>query len=150
MSRTVNPTPALRDTFAIWRSVPTRWADNDVYGHVNNVVYYAWFDTVVNAALSDAGLLRLSETDEVIGLVVHTECDYFAPLAFPQTVEIGLRVDRIGSSSVHYELGVFAQGAAQSAATGRFVHVCVNRANHTSRPWPAAWQQQFELWRHPQ
>jgi acyl-CoA thioester hydrolase len=140
------PIAVTRERFKVWRSLPTRWADNDVYGHVNNVVYYGWFDTAVNAALIDAGLLDLKAAGDVIGLVVHTECDYFAPLSFPQTVDVGLRVDKLGASSVRYELGVFAQGSGSSAAVGRFVHVCVNRADHTSRPWPSAWRTQFEQW----
>jgi acyl-CoA thioester hydrolase len=147
MSESPRPTPSPRKRYAVWRHLPTRWADNDVYGHVNNVVYYGWFDTAVNAALIDAGLLNLKSHSDPIGLVVHTECNYFAPLAFPQTVDIGLAVVKVGASSVRYELGVFAAGATHSAATGHFVHVCVNRTDHTSRPWPQAWRDQFDQWR---
>lgn len=118
--------PRPRSDFRAWRAIPTRWADNDVYGHVNNVVYYGWFDTAVNAHLIEAGALDI-EAGTVIGLVVETQCRYFAPLAFPQTVEAGLRVARLGRSSVRYELGLFAQGAPLSAAHGHFVHVYVDR-----------------------
>ncbi len=108
--------------------------DNDVYGHVNNVVYYSWFDTAVNAHLIEQGALDIHAGD-TIGLVIETQCNYFAPLAFPQTVEAGIRVARIGSSSVRYEVGLFASGEALSAAAGHFVHVYVDRA--TRRPVPA-------------
>ncbi|RCX11997.1 acyl-CoA thioester hydrolase [Extensimonas vulgaris] len=107
--------------------------DNDVYGHVNNVVYYSWFDTAVNAYLIEQGVLDI-ERSATIGLVVETQCNYFAPLAFPQTVEAGLRVARLGGSSVRYEVGLFAEGAPQTAAAGHFVHVYVDRT--TRRPVP--------------
>jgi acyl-CoA thioester hydrolase len=100
--------------------------DNDAYGHVNNVVYYQWFDTAVNAHLIENGALDI-HNGQTIGLVVETHCNYFSPLAFPQTVQVGLRVARIGSSSVRYELGVFAQGQALSAAHGHFIHVYVDK-----------------------
>lgn len=105
--------------------------DNDLYGHVNNVVHYSWFDTAVNAHLIEQGVLDIHAGD-TIGLVIETQCNYFAPLAFPQTVEAGIRVARIGSSSVRYEVGLFAAGEALSAAAGHFVHVYVDRA--TRRP----------------
>jgi acyl-CoA thioester hydrolase len=125
------PAPQPRDAYALFRRITTRWMDNDVYGHVNNVVYYSFFDTAVNGYLIEAGALAI-EASPVIGLVVETQCNYFAPLAFPQTVEAGLRVARLGSSSVRYEVGLFAEGAAHSAAGGHFVHVYVDRA--TRRP----------------
>lgn len=115
-----------RDHFRTFRSISTRWCDNDVYGHVNNVVYYQWFDTAVNAHLIEQGALDI-HGGQTIGLVVETHCNYFAPLAFPQTVEAGIRVARMGSSSVRYEVGLFAQGAALTAAHGHFVHVYVDR-----------------------
>lgn len=127
------PQPRPRSEFRAWRRISTRWADNDVYGHVNNVTYYAWFDTAVNAHLIEAGVLDIHH-GEVIGLVVETQCHYFAPLAFPQTVEAGIRVARLGSSSVRYEVGLFAEGTADTAAHGHFVHVYVDR--HTRRPVP--------------
>lgn len=125
------PAPQPRDTYPLFRRISTRWMDNDVYGHVNNVVYYSFFDTAVNGYLIEAGALHI-ETSPVIGLVVETQCNYFAPLAFPQAVEAGLRVARLGASSVRYEVGLFAEGAAQSAAAGHFVHVYVDRL--TRRP----------------
>ncbi len=100
--------------------------DNDAYGHVNNVVYYSWFDTAVNAYLIEHGALDVQES-AVIGLVVETQCNYFSPLAFPQPVEAGIRVARLGQSSVRYEVGLFAQGEPLSAAHGHFVHVYVDR-----------------------
>jgi acyl-CoA thioester hydrolase len=108
--------------------------DNDVYGHVNNVVYYSFFDTAVNRYLIEAGALDILRGG-VIGLVVETQCNYFSPLAFPQAVEAGLRVAHLGRSSVRYEVGLFAEGAALCAAAGHFVHVYVDRA--TNRPAPA-------------
>jgi acyl-CoA thioester hydrolase len=99
--------------------------DNDVYGHVNNVVYYSWFDTAVNAYLIERGVLD-AQNGGTIGLVVETQCNYFAPLSFPQTIEVGIRVARLGTSSVRYELGVFGN-QAMTAARGHFVHVYVDK-----------------------
>lgn len=127
----------------MFRSIPTRWADNDIYGHVNNVVYYSWFDTAVNAFLIEAGALDI-HAGETIGLVVETQCNYFAPLAFPQMVEAGLRVALLGSSSVRYEIGLFAQGEAQTAAAGHFVHVYVHRETRRPCALPAALRQTLE------
>ncbi|TMH05845.1 MAG: acyl-CoA thioesterase [Betaproteobacteria bacterium] len=127
------PVPAARDAYRRFVPLTTRWMDNDVYGHVNNVVYYSFFDTAVNGYLVEAGALDF-HGGAVIGLVVQTQCNYFAPLAFPQTVEAGLRVARIGGSSVRYEVGLFAQGEAHTAAHGHFVHVYVDR--DTRRPVP--------------
>jgi len=93
-----------RDAYRVFRAIGTRWMDNDVYGHVNNVVYYSWFDTAVNAYLIEQGALDIHQ-GETIGLVIETQCNYFAPLAFPQTIEAGLRVARLGESSVRYEVG---------------------------------------------
>jgi acyl-CoA thioester hydrolase len=120
------PQPLPRSHFRQFVALQTRWADNDIYGHVNNVAYYAWFDTAVNQWLIAHGALDI-HGGACIGLAVHTECDYFESLSFPQAIEIGLRVARRGSSSVHYELGVFAKGASNAAAVGRFVHVYVDR-----------------------
>ncbi len=122
-----------RAAYKLFRSITTRWMDNDAYGHVNNVVYYSWFDTAVNAYLIEQGVLD-TEKSETIGLVVETQCNYFSPLAFPQVVEAGIRVARLGVSSVRYEIGLFAQGAALTAAGGHFVHVYVDK--HTRRPTP--------------
>jgi len=133
MTAPARPQPRPREDFRVFRTIGTRWADNDVYGHVNNVVYYSWFDTAVNAHLIEAGALDIHQ-GPVIGLVIETQCNYFAPLAFPQNVEAGLRVAHLGSSSVRYEVGLFAEGEPLSAACGHFVHVYVDR--HTRRPVP--------------
>ncbi|MFN3737061.1 acyl-CoA thioesterase [Hydrogenophaga sp.] len=133
MTAPARPQPRPREDFRVFRTIGTRWADNDVYGHVNNVVYYSWFDTAVNAHLIEAGALDIHQ-GPVIGLVIETQCNYFAPLAFPQNVEAGLCVAHLGSSSVRYEVGLFAEGEPLSAACGHFVHVYVDR--HTRRPVP--------------
>ncbi|MBK0399688.1 acyl-CoA thioesterase [Limibaculum sp. M0105] len=125
------PVAPRRDAFAAFRPITTRWSDNDIYGHVNNVRYYSFFDTAVNGHLIEAGALDIHD-GPVIGLVVETRCSYFAPLAFPQTVEAGLRVDRLGRSSVSYALGIFREGADDAAAAGAFTHVYVDR--ETRRP----------------
>jgi acyl-CoA thioester hydrolase len=127
----VRSQPHPRSHYRAFRNIGTRWSDNDVYGHVNNVVYYSWFDTAVNAHLIEQGALDI-EHGSVIGLVVQTQCQYFAPLSFPQTVQAGLRVAQLGRSSVRYEVGLFAQDAELSAACGHFVHVYVDRS--TRRP----------------
>jgi acyl-CoA thioester hydrolase len=125
------PSPQLRSSYRVFRSIPTRWMDNDLYGHVNNVVYYSWFDTAVNGHLIERGALDIHR-GSTIGFVVETQCNYFAPLVFPQTVEAGIRVAHAGSSSVRYEVGLFAKGAEMAAAQGHFVHVYVDRT--TQRP----------------
>lgn len=127
------PQPEPRSAYRAFRTITTRWMDNDAYGHVNNVVYYSWFDTAVNAHLIEQGVLDIHH-GQTIGLVIETQCNYLASLAFPQSVEAGLRVARLGSSSVRYEVGLFAQGAPLTAARGHFVHVYVDRA--TRRPVP--------------
>ena len=128
-----------REAYAHVLAIPTRWADNDVYGHVNNIVYYGWFDTAVNAWLAEAGLLDIARGD-LIGLVVETGCRYAAPLAFPEPVEVGLAVERVGSSSVRYRLGVFRAGADEAAAEGFFVHVYVDRESRRPVPLPQGWR----------
>jgi len=125
------PVAIARSGYRHFLSITTRWMDNDVYGHVNNVVYYSYFDTVVNEYLIRAGALDI-DAGATIGLVVETQCSYFAPLAFPERVEAGLRVARLGSSSVRYEVGLFREGEDEPAAQGYFVHVYVDRA--TRRP----------------
>lgn len=125
-----------RGDFRIFRAIPTRWHDNDVYGHVNNVVYYGWFDTVVNAWLIEGGFLDPAGS-ETVGLVVETACTYFESVAFPETVEVGVAVDRLGNSSVTYRIGIFRQGSVQAAAQGRFTHVYVERASQKPVPIPA-------------
>jgi acyl-CoA thioester hydrolase len=131
------PGPQPRSAYRHFSSITTRWMDNDAYGHINNVVYYSYFDTVVNRYLIEAGVLDIGHSP-VIGLVVETHCNYFAPLAFPQTVEAGLRVARLGASSVRYEIGLFAAGEASAAACGHFVHVYVDRATRRPAPLPPA------------
>lgn len=123
--------------------ITTRWMDNDVYGHVNNVVYYSWFDTAVNATLIEKGVLDI-HGGETIGLVIETQCNYFAPLAFPQTIEAGIRVTKLGTSSVRYEVGLFAQGEPLTAAKGHFVHVYVDRETRRPVPLPAPLKQFLE------
>ncbi len=118
--------PDARSSYRHFLPIQTRWADNDVYGHVNNVVYYSWFDTVVNEYLIRSGALDI-ERSEVVGLVVETRCSYFNELAFPQAIDAGLRVASIGSSSVRYEIGLFATGADLASAQGHFIHVYVDR-----------------------
>ena len=135
--------PRPRSAYQAWRTVPTRWADNDAYGHVNNVVFYAWFDTAVNAWLVEAGLLDI-ELGDPIGLVAETRCAYFAALAFPQAVEVGLAVERLGTSSVTYRLGVFAEGQAAAAAEGEFTHVYVDRASRKPTALPEQWRTKLE------
>lgn len=126
-----------RSAYPVFRPIGTRWMDNDVYGHINNVVYYSFFDTAVNGYLIDAGALQI-DTSPVIGLVIETRCNYFAPLAFPQAVEAGLRVAHIGRSSVRYEVGLFAAGEALTAAAGHFVHVYVDRESRRPAELPRA------------
>lgn len=129
------PQPEGRAGYKAFRTISTRWMDNDAYGHVNNVVYYSWFDTAVNAHLIEQGVLDIHR-GETIGLVVETQCNYFAPVEFPQTVEAGLRVAKMGSSSVRYEVGLFLQGEPLTAAKGHFVHVYVDRATRRPAPLP--------------
>jgi len=129
--------PNARNIYRVFRNIPTRWGDNDIYGHVNNVVYYSWFDTAVNALLIERGALDI-HNGTTIGFVAETHCNYFAALAFPQTVEVGLRVAYVGTSSVRYEIGLFAEGASVAAAQGYLVHVYVNRESARPVPLPAA------------
>ena len=126
---------AGREAFAYFETVPTRWADNDVYGQVNNVAYYGFFDTVVNRVLIERCGLDI-HGGAVIGLVVETGCRYFAPLSYPAPVEVGLSVERLGNTSVTYALGVFAPGAEKAAAAGRFVHVYVDRTSRRPAALP--------------
>lgn len=125
--------PPGRGDYAVLRPITTRWADNDVYGHVNNVVYYAFFDTVVNGYLVERGLLDIAGS-ATIGLVVETQCRYFAPISFPEPVTGGLRVEHMGRSSVRYGIAIFGGDADTASAAGHFVHVYVDR--ETRRPVP--------------
>lgn len=123
-----------------------RWSDNDAYGHVNNTVYYQWFDSAVNALLVGAGLLDIAHGDP-IGLVVETGCSYFAPLSFPGDVEVGIAVDRLGGSSVTYRIGIFAAGAPAPAAQGHFIHVYVGRDSRRPVPLPDEWRSKLNALR---
>ena len=120
-----------RSDYRHFQIIPTRWMDNDIYGHVNNVHYYSFFDTAVNQFLIERGALDM-HADAVVGFVVETACRYFAPLAFPDTVAAGIRVVHIGNSSVRYEIGLFRNDEPQIAAAGRFTHVYVDRASGTA------------------
>jgi acyl-CoA thioester hydrolase len=122
-----------RDEYPHFLELPTRWMDNDIYGHVNNALYYAFFDTAINEYLITAGRLDIS-SGSVIAFAVESQCQYLRPLAFPGVIEVGLRVGKLGNSSVRYELAVFKQGETFAAATGYFVHVFVDRV--TQRPVP--------------
>lgn len=128
---TDRPKPDLRAAYAQIVSMNTRWADNDVYGHVNNTVYYEWFDTAVNEVLIREGAIDI-ERGTVIGLVVDTQCSYFAPISFPERISVGIKVVRSGSTSVRYGLAVFRDDSREACAQGHFVHVYVDRA--TRRP----------------
>jgi acyl-CoA thioester hydrolase len=133
---TPRPQPDGREAYRHFTPLSTRWMDNDAYGHLNNVVYYSLFDTAVNRYLIEAGALDIHH-GEVIGLVVETHCNYFASIEFPQSVEAGLRVAHMGSSSVRYEIGIFAVGEPLVAARGHFVHVYVDRATRRPAALPA-------------
>ena len=121
------------DYYRHFLTIPTRWMDNDVYGHVNNVVYYSVFDTVVNKFLMEERQLDYSK-GEVVGLVVETKCQYFAPIAFPDVVVAGIKVAHIGTSSVRYEIGLFKNDEEKPAAEGHFVHVYVTRSSNKPTP----------------
>lgn len=127
------PIPETRVRFRYWLTIPTRWMDNDIYGHVNNVVYYSFFDTLVNSYLIAQGKLDIHDGD-TIGFAVETFCQFKDSFVFPDVVEGGLRVGRLGTSSVRYEIGLFKTGRDTPAATGHFVHVFVDR--HTQKPKP--------------
>ena len=121
----------------------TRWADNDAYGHVNNTVYYEWFDSAVNAWMVEGGMLDIA-TGDPIALVVETRCTYATPLEFPQPVEVGLAVAELGRSSIRYRIGIFAEGAESAAAEGEFVHVVVDRATRRPVEIPAEWRAKLD------
>ena len=145
MSSISTPTPAaataapavpVRSDYPHFLAIPTRWMDNDVYGHVNNVVYYSYFDTVINEHLIREGGLDIHD-GSVVGYCVESHCRYLAPLAFPETIDAGLRVAHLGKSSVRYEIALFRQGEAAPAALGHFVHVFVAREENRPTAIPA-------------
>ncbi|MBI3157471.1 MAG: acyl-CoA thioesterase [Burkholderiales bacterium] len=129
------PAPSRRADYAHFTPITTRWSDNDAYRHVNNVVYYGFFDTAVNQQLIAAGALDLERADRA-GLVVETHCRYFAPVSFPDRVTVGLRLAQLGTSSLRYELAVFRNDDDEAAAEGHFVHVWVDRASNRPVPVP--------------
>ena len=131
------PAPNPRSAYPHVQRIPTRWMDNDVYGHVNNVVYYSYFDTVVNTYLIGRGALDIQKSP-VIGLVVETQCQYLAPITYPETVTAGVRVAHMGRSSVRYEIALFAGDSQSAAAQGHFVHVYVDRETRRPADLPAA------------
>ena len=133
------PVPQGRADYRHAREITTRWMDNDAYGHVNNVVYYSYFDTVVNDWLIRQGLLDVDK-GALIGLVVETGCHYFESLTYPETVTAALRVAHLGNSSVRYEIALFGEGRARAAAQGHFVHVYVDRESRRPTPLPDAWR----------
>jgi len=133
------PTPHARGDYRHACAITTRWMDNDAYGHVNNVVYYAYFDTIVNEWLIRQGLLDV-ENGPLIGLVVETGCHYFEPLTYPETVGAAMRVAHLGNSSVRYEIALFGEGRDTAAAQGHFVHVYVDRETRRPAALPQAWR----------
>jgi acyl-CoA thioester hydrolase len=145
------PQAEPRSAFAVFQPISTRWADNDAYGHVNNVIYYAWFDTAVNAYLIKQGALDIHH-GATIGLVVETQCNYFAPVSFPQPVELGMRVAHLGSASVRYELAVFIQNKEGEfdvcAAKGHFVHVYVDKVTRKPTPLSTPFKSVLEKLKH--
>ena len=135
--------PHTRSDYPVFQTISTRWMDNDVYGHVNNVVYYSYFDTAVNGYLMAQGVLDYRD-GETVGLVVETGCQFFSPIAFPDTVNAGVRVTRIGTSSVRYEVGLFANDGELAAAQGHFVHVYVGAKDHRPAALPPAFRSALE------
>lgn len=129
----MRPEPPTRAEYRVFRPITLRWMDNDVYGHVNNAVYYSFFDTTVSGWLVEQGIVDY-ERGQTIGLAVNSQCAYFAPISFPEAVTGGMRVDRLGSSSVTYAVGIFRGDEDQAAAAGTFTHVYVDR--ETRRPVP--------------
>ncbi|MBB5211298.1 acyl-CoA thioesterase [Microbulbifer hydrolyticus] len=140
MSQPSQPDNFTREHYRVFYPITTRWHDNDIYGHVNNVTYYSYFDSAVNRYLIEEGGLDIHNSD-VVGFVVNSSCDYRAPLAYPQQLEAGIRVEKLGNSSVVYRVGIFRVGANQAAASGSFTHVFVARAENHSVPIPEAIRQ---------
>ena len=135
--------PSSRTAYPTFRTITTRWMDNDPYGHMNNVVHYSLFDTAVNGWLIEAGVLDIHKGEQ-IGLVVETGCRYFSELAFPDSVTAGIRVAKLGTSSVRYEIALFRTAEEQAAAEGFFVHVYVDRATRRPAPLGAALKRALE------
>ncbi len=135
--------PGHRSQYKVFRTIQTRWMDNDVYGHMNNVVHYSLFDTAVNGWLIEAGLLDPQNGDHV-GLVVETGCRYFSEMKFPDVVNAGIRIARVGSSSVHYEVGLFRNDEDVASAEGFFVHVYVDRTSRRPKPLSEAAREKLQ------
>lgn len=127
--------PINRSDYALFYPITTRWMDNDIYGHVNNVTYYSYFDSAVNRYLIEEGGLNIHDAP-VVGFVVNSGCSYRKPIAYPDKIEAGLRVNKLGNSSVTYGVGIFREGETEACAFGDFVHVFVNRAENKSVPIP--------------
>ena len=132
-----------RDAYRVFYPLNTRWSDNDIYGHINNVVYYSYFDFVANRYLIETGGLDIAAAD-IVGFVVSSGCDYHAPAAYPDALEGGLRVDRLGNSSVQYGIAIFRAGEREALAHGHFVHVFVERASNRAVPIPAPLRKALE------
>lgn len=135
--------PGITD-FPLRRIISSRWTDNDIYGHVNNAIYYQYFDSVINQHLIESGQLDIHR-GEVVGFIVHSECDYFAPVAYPSDIEIGLAVVKLGSSSVTYEAGLFQPGHPSPCAVARLVHVFVDTGTQRPVPIPASIRQALHM-----
>jgi acyl-CoA thioester hydrolase len=140
--------PPARAAFAKFVTFATRWSDNDAYGHLNNVIYYALFDSAVNAILIEAGLLDPA-TSPIVGLVVESNCRFYASLTYPEPAEVGVAVEHLGRSSVRYHLAAFKAGAANAAAAGRYTHVYVERTTNRSVPIPEGHRRLMEGLRAP-
>ncbi len=130
------PEAPERGDYAVFYPITTRWSDNDIYGHVNNVVFYSWFDSAANRYLIEEGGLDIAD-GRVVGYVVSSGCEYHSPVSYPDPVEAGLRVDRLGNSSVQYGIAIFREGEPRAAAHGHFVHVFVERPAQRPVPIPA-------------
>ncbi len=128
-----------RDGYPAFHTIPTRWMDNDAYGHVNNAIYYSWFDTAVNALLVDHGLLHVTASP-IIGLVAESLCRYHRSIAFPAVVDAGVRIARLGNSSIRWEIGLFTAGETTAAAAGYLVHVYVDRTTRRPIKLPDSWR----------
>ena len=141
MSKPEIPT---RDDYRVFYPITTRWSDNDIYGHVNNVTYYSYFDSAANRYLIEQGGLDIGD-GRIVGYVVNSGCQYHAPVTYPEAIEAGLRVDRLGNSSVQYGIAIFREGEQRAAAHGHFVHVFVERAENRSVPIPENLRRALEM-----
>jgi acyl-CoA thioester hydrolase len=137
------PAVPVRDDYKVFYPITTRWADNDIYGHVNNVTYYSYFDSAANRYLIEEGGLDITDS-RIVGYVVNSGCQYHAPIAYPDEIEAGLRVDRLGGSSVQYGIAIFKAGQVNAVAHGHFVHVFVERAEDRATPIPGPLRQALE------